>query len=294
MIAIPITRRKVLEQGGWLAVGGALAGLPATAATAPASRVVLVRDAKAVDGDGHFNAAMLQEMLDAAVARLLDEEQPLAAWKRLVTAADVVGIKSNEWRHLPTPPALEAAIRGRLEDAGVKSERIAVADRGVLRDPVFAASTALVNVRPLRTHNWSGLGTLIKNYVMFVPDPASYHANACEPLGAIWHLPHVKGKTRLNVLVMLTPQFHSTGPHHFSRAYTWTYGGLLVSRDPVAADAVGAAIIQAKRRQHFGEDRPIAPPPHHIQFADTTYGLGVSSLDRIELVRLGWAEGTLI
>lgn len=294
MIAIPITRRKVLEQGGWLAVGGTLAGLPATAATAPASRVVLVRDAKAVDQDGEVNAAVVRDMLDAAVARLLDEDAPVAAWKRLVTAADVVGVKSNEWRHLPTPPALEAAIRGRLEDAGVKPERIAVADRGILRDPVFAASTALINVRPLRTHNWSGLGTLIKNYVMFVPDPWSYHGNACEPLGAIWHLPHVKGKTRLNVLVMLTPQFHSTGPHHFSRAYTWTYGGLLASRDPVATDAVGAAIIQAKRRQHFGEDRPIAPPPHHIQFADTTYGLGVSSLERIELVRLGWAEGSLI
>ena len=79
-----------------------------------------------------------------------------------------------------------------------------------------------VNVRPLRTHNLSGLGTLIKNSIMFVPDPSSYHANACEKLGAIWHLPHVKGKTRLNVPVMLTPQFHSTGPHHFSKGYPLT------------------------------------------------------------------------
>jgi hypothetical protein len=294
MIATPITRRKVLAQGGWLAAGGALANLPVVAAAAPKSRVVLVRDAKAVDGEGRVNAAVVADMLDTAVARLLNEDAPLAAWKQLVSPADVVGVKSNEWRHLPTPPALEASIRGRLVDAGVKPERIAVADRAVLRNPVFAAATALINVRPLRTHNWSGLGTLIKNYVMFVPDPWSYHANACEPLGAIWHLPHVKGKTRLNVLVMLTPQFHSTGPHHFSKAYTWTYGGLLVSRDPVAADAVGAAIIQAQRRRHFGEERPIAPPPHHIQFADTAYGLGVSSLERIELVRLGWADDALI
>mgnify|MGYP000136931290 CR=1 FL=1 len=294
MITIPITRRRVLAQGGWLAAGTALAGLPAAAATAPKSRVVLVRDAKVVGSDGRVNAAVVADMLDAAVARLLDEDTPLAAWKRLISPTDVVGVKSNEWRHLPTPPALEAAIARRLAEAGVKPERIAIADRAVLRNPVFAAATALINVRPLRTHNWSGLGTLIKNYVMFVPDPWSYHANACEPLGSIWHLPLVKGKTRLNVLVMLTPQFHSTGPHHFSREYTWTYGGLLVSRDPVAADAVGAAIIQAQRRRHFGENRPIAPPPHHIQFADTAYGLGVSSLDRIELVRLGWADDALI
>ncbi len=294
MISTPITRRTVLAQGGWLALGSALAGLPVGNASAARSRVVLVRDARVVDRDGRIDASVLREMLDAAVARLLDEETPLAAWKRLVTPADVVGVKSNEWRQLPTPPALEAAIRARLVDAGVKPERIAVADRAVRREPVFAAATALVNVRPMRTHNWAGLGTLLKNYIMFVPDPSSYHANACEKLGAIWHLPQVEGKTRLNVLAMLTPQFHSTGPHHFSKTYTWPYGGLLVSCDPVAADTVGAAIIQAQRRRYFGEDRPIAPPPHHIRFADLTFGLGVSSLDRIELVRLGWADDVLI
>lgn len=293
MIVTPITRRKVLQQSSLLAMAGALAGVPSTAAQ-DRSRVVLIRDPKGVDGDGRVNADVLRDMLDTAVARLLDEESPLPAWKRLVSPGDVVGIKSNEWRHLPTPPELEQIIRRRLQEAGVGGERIAISDRGVLKNPVFSAATALINVRPLRTHNWSGLGTLIKNYVMFVPDPWSYHSNACEPLGAIWHLPHVKGKTRLNVLVMLTPQFHSTGPHHFSKAYTWSYGGLLVSRDPVAADAVGAAIIQAKRRLHFGEDRPIAPPPHHIRFAETTYRLGVSSLERIELVRLGWADDALI
>ncbi|MEP0773063.1 MAG: DUF362 domain-containing protein [Acidobacteriota bacterium] len=293
-MATPITRRTVLQQGGLLVAGSTLAGLASSVAGEAKSRVVLIRDPKAVDGDGTINARVVAEMLDAAVARLLDEQDPLAAWKRIILPTDTVGVKSNEWRHLPTPAGLETAIRARLEDAGVKAERIAVADRAVLKNPVFSAATALINVRPLRTHHWSGLGTLIKNYVMFVPDPWSYHANACEPLGAIWHLPHVKGKTRLNILVMLTPQFHSTGPHHFSRTYVWSYGGLLVSRDPVAADAVGAAIIQARRRQYFGEERPIAPPPHHIRFADATYGLGTSSLERIELVRLGWGENALI
>lgn len=294
MIATPITRRTVLQQGSLLVAGSTLAGLPSSVAGETKSRVVLIRDPKAVASDGTINASVVADMLDAAVARLLDEQDPVAAWKRVVVPTDTVGVKSNEWRHLPTPAGLETAIRVRLVDAGVKAERIAVADRAVLKNPVFSAATALINVRPLRTHHWSGLGTLIKNYVMFVPDPWSYHANACEPLGAIWHLPHVKGKTRLNILVMLTPQFHSTGPHHYSRTHVWSYGGLLVSRDPVAADAVGAAIIQAKRRQHFGEERPIAPPPHHIRFADTTYGLGVSSLERIELVRLGWGENALV
>ncbi|UCD25090.1 MAG: hypothetical protein JSW51_03970, partial [Gemmatimonadota bacterium] len=72
------------------------------------------------------------------------------------------------------------------------------------------------------------------------------------------------------------------------------YGGLVVSTDPVAADAVGLQIIQQKRRLEFGEDRPLQPTAHHIALADTEYGLGNADMSRIELVRLGWEEGSLI
>jgi hypothetical protein len=69
---------------------------------------------------------------------------------------------------------------------------------------------------------------------------------------------------------------------------------LILSVDPVAADATGARIIEAKRRLYFGDGRPISPPPHHIQIAETQYGIGVADPDRIELVRLGWMEEALI
>ena len=104
----------------------------------------------------------------------------------------------------------------------------------------------------------------------------------------------VKGKTRLNILVMLTPQFHNIGPHHFDTSYIWPYGGLIVSTDPVAADAVGLQIIQQKRRQSFGEDRPLQPTAHHIALADTEYHLGNADMSKIDLVRLGWEEDSLI
>ena len=121
-----------------------------------------------------------------------------------------------------------------------------------------------------------------------------YHGNACERLGAIWQKPPVAGKTRLNILVMITPLFHGIGPHHFSRKYTWPYLGLVVSLDPVAADATGARIIQSKRNDYFGEQRPISPRPLHIEAADARFGLGNSRPDRIELIKLGWDEGRLI
>ncbi len=48
------------------------------------------------------------------------------------------------------------------------------------------------------------------------------------------------------------------------------------------------------RKLYFGDDRPISPPPHHIQVADTRYGLDVIDPDRIELLRLGWQKDALI
>lgn len=121
-----------------------------------------------------------------------------------------------------------------------------------------------------------------------------YHGNACERLGAIWKKSSVRGKTRLNILVMLTPLFHGIGPHHFSRRYLWPYNGLIVSRDPVAADATGALIIQAKRNENFGKVRPISPPPRHIEAADVKFGLGHSHPDRIKIIQLGWKKDILI
>jgi hypothetical protein len=291
-----LTRRDVIRTGVGAAVAGglSLAGVPAPAAAAPGSRVVLVRRPEAVDAAGVVPPEALAAMLDEAVAALHGVGDPGKGWRRVVRPGDVVGVKTNRWRPLHTPEALEDAIVARLRAAGVAAADVAVDDQDVLRNPVFARATALVNTRPMRTHHWAGLGTCLKNYIMFAETPSAYHDNACETLGAVWTLPNVRGKTRLNVLVMLTPLFHGVGPHHFNRAYTWPYGALVVSADPVAADAVGAAIITAKRRDHFGEERPITPSPHHIAVADTRYGIGVSRLDRIDLVRLGERAGSLI
>ena len=155
-------------------------------------------------------------------------------------------------------------------------------------------SGALINVRPMRTHHWSGLGTCLKNPIMFVPRPADYHDDACAPIGRFWQELGLREKTKLNILVMLTPQFHGVGPHSFSERFVWPYKGLIVGVDPVAVDATGARIIEAKRREYFGEERPISPPPHHIRYAETRYHLGVSDPERIDIVRLGWEQDSLI
>jgi hypothetical protein len=129
---------------------------------------------------------------------------------------------------------------------------------------------------------------------MFTPRPSDYHNDSCADLAALWQLPEVKGKTRLNILVMVTPQFHSLGSHHFSKEYIWPYQGLILGFDPVAVDAVGMQIIQARRKEYFKEDRPLNPPAKHIQLADTRHHLGTADFTKIDLVRAGWENGMLI
>jgi len=228
------------------------------------------------------------------VARLLGVKDARQAWRRLIKPTDTVGIKSNVWSHLPTPPELDRALRARVVAAGVAPARVAVDDRGVLHNKVFRSATALINVRPMRTHHWAGVGSLIKNYIMFVPEPWRYHPDSCADLAAIWKLPLVAGKTRLNILVMLTPLFHGVGPHHYDAAHVWRYNGLLLGTDPVAVDATGLRIIEAKRRAHFGEERRMRPPARHIRVADRKHHLGQSDPARIELIKLGWRDGALI
>lgn len=258
------------------------------------ARVVLIRNEKALDASGNPDEEVIKMMLDQAISALLDEKEPSDAWKRLVGPDDIVGIKSNNWGPLPTPPEVEDVIRTAVIGAGVKHENISIDDQGVRFDPIFQKATALINVRPLRTHHWAGVGGLLKNYIMFVPEPSHYHGNSCADLAAIWKLPIVKDKTRLNILLLLRPLFHGIGPHHYDETYVWKYNGILVGKDPVAVDAVGLKIFEAKRRIHFGEKKRLKPPAHHIAYADIRHQLGTSDLNKIHLVKLGWQDDILI
>ena len=192
-------------------------------------------------------------------------------------------------------PAVESAVLIRHAEAvGERGAMNGEVLRGMLGNPIFLNATALVNVRPLRTHHWAGVGTCLKNYIQFVPDRPSYHPDGCAALGRIWTFPIVKGKTRLNVLSALTPQFYGRGANFFDRRYVWPYKGLIVGTDPVAVDTVGAHLLQVQRIAFFGEDRALDVTPHHIQVADREYHLGVSDLARIQLVKLGWTQDALI
>jgi hypothetical protein len=289
-----LTRRDFMRGLACGALGLAL-GDELRAAEPPASRkrarVVLVRDEKAIGPGGGLNAKVVAQMLDDSLCALLDEKRAPDCWRRLVKPSDLVGIKTNAWQPLGTPPEVEQAIKRRLLEAGVPEDRIRIDDRGARQ--TLAACTALINVRPLRAHYWAGIGGCIKNYIIFAPQPSAYHPDSCADLAALWSLPAVRGKTRLNLLLALTPQFYGRGPHGWDPRYVWPYQGVFLSQDPVAVDALGAQLLQVKRRLYFGEDKPITPTKH-ILLAEFRHHLGVSDLKRIDLLRLGWKKEMLI
>jgi len=287
------TRRDFLRGAAGAAMATALGyGILGEAQAEPAAKVVLIRNAEVLAQPDKMQE-ILQSMLDEAVKALLETNEPLEAWGRLIKSSDVVGVKTNEWAKLPTPKALEGAIKRRLLDVGVPEKNMDIDDRGVLKNPIFHRATGLVNVRPLRTHRWAGVGTCLKNYIQFDPDRPSFHEEACAALGKIWTYPIVQGKTRLNILSALTPQFYGRGSN-FDTRYVWPYRGLIVGTDPVAVDTVGAHLLQVKRIAFFGEDRALDALPSHIIVADKKYHLGVSDLNRIQLIKLGWMEEALI
>jgi len=294
-----ITRRRLLKDSAIAAIGTSLflnspLKLFGKSKEKELTKVVLIRDENVLNEGNKPRKKVLEQMLNKALIKLTGESEADKAWKKILKPDDILGIKSNVWHNLRTPVELEQLIEENARRIGIGNENIAVDDRGILRNNVFKKSTALINVRPMRTHAWSGVGSLIKNYIMFVDRPASYHNDSCADLAKIWQLSHVRGKTRLNILVMLTPLFHGIGPHHFNKKFTWKYNGLIVGFDPVAVDSVGVRIIQAKRKEFFEEDKPLNPPAKHIMLADTRHNLGTANPDKIELIKIGWQDEILI
>jgi hypothetical protein len=288
-----ITRRHFLK-GTAMAILGASWGFPQEKGANKKSRVILIRHRDVLDVDSKINPDILQGMLDKAVMKLCETDSPGKAFQTLVHPGETVGIKTNVWSYLPTPAELEAAIKKRLIEAGVPETQIGLDDHNVRTNPLFVKATSLINVRPLRTHYLAGISGCIKNYIMFAESQPAYHPDSCADLGSLFKLPIVQGKTRLNVLCALTPQFHGRGPHHFSRRYVWNYKGLIVGRDPVAVDTIGLRLIMAKRGEVLGPAQALPPVPKHIQLADTRHGIGTSDINAIELIKLGWDKDILV
>jgi hypothetical protein len=286
-----VTRRDFIRGTVGAALGASLLGpswLEAGAVAGGRSAVVIVRDEKALDADLNVDGQVVARMLEQALLQVTGKGDAKAAWLSLVRPSDLIGLVPTPFLN-PTHDELIAAVRESLAAAGIPAERIVHAQgRAVDLAPV----TALICMPGLKAHWLTGIGTVIKNYILYSGAPRNYHYQDSAKLGEVWLLPQVKGKTRLVLVDALRP-LCDKGPQPDPR-YQWPYKGLIAGLDPVAVETVGLRIITAKREALRGEPWPLSPPPICIEAADKVYRLGTSDMARIDVKALGWKQDLLV
>jgi hypothetical protein len=257
-------------------------------AAATRSPVIVVRDADVQSADRVVDKARLGEMLAATVTGVTGAATAAEAWSAMFRPDDIVGVvKSDFMNH--THGELLQLVLASLHALGIPQENIldAQKDNGAVEQ-----CTALICMPALKAHWLTGIGTVLKNYIMFSGKPSQYHKEGSAKLGEIWNMDHVAGKTRLVLVDALRPMCNK-GPQPDPR-YRWNYNGLVAGTDPVAVETISLRILENKREAHRGEPWPLTPPPVCIEEADTTYGLGVSDPDRIDVQLVGWEDEALL
>src|SRR4030042_2087031 len=199
-----ITRRDFMSGTVGAALGASLSGSEwafGTENKARSSLVTVVRNEKVMDAEGStVDANILRKMPDQAVMLTTGEKNAKDAWLRLVKPKDTVGIVRNPTYHSELYDALEAS----LVEVGIPKDNIINA-RGA---PSFSGAdtcTALISLPALKVHVVTGIGTVMKNYIMYSNAPRRYHDEGGAKLGEIWHLPIVKGKSKLVLVDALHP-----------------------------------------------------------------------------------------
>ena len=287
-----LTRRDFLRGTVGATLAASVLGVPwvhGSQNEARSSRVVVVRDKNVMDVEFKVDPAILQSMLDRTVLMVSRKATVPEAWSALIKADDVVGLVTTP--HLnPTHPELVEVVKASLmKEVGIPENRIVMAQGGKRRP---GRCTALISMPALKGHWLTGIGTVLKNYIMYSGRPSRYHDEKSAKLGEIWLIPEVKAKTRLVLVDALYP-LCDKGPQPDPR-YKWPYNGLVGGTDPVAVETVCLKILNTKRHALRGEPWPISPPPVCIEAADKAYGLGTSKLEEIKISHFGWDEDLLI
>ena len=140
--------------------------------------------------------------------------------------------------------------------------------------------TKLINVPVLHDHDTCGIAGCLYNMSVGAVDnqrrfetPGQRNDSA---IAEICAMPQVRYKLVLNVMDGLVGGY--AGGPAFKPQYSWNYGGLLFSRDPVAVDAVVLELLEAKRRE--ANVSAIGSQASHITAA---YRLGLGQSDRAKI-----------
>lgn len=312
-------RRQFLGASVAAGVGAmALRQVPALGAEAGAKSVVVKAVRDDATADKKPNAAVVKEMVHAAVCKLAGKTKPEDAWKQFVKPDDVVAVKINCLFGLgaATHPEVTAAVVEGIQMAGVPADKIIVWDRedkhleksgytvqrgdgvkfigvngdwedqpaesltckGRLAKILTQQCTALINVPILKTHAIAGMTQALKNHYGSFHNPGDAHGNACDPFIAEVNALDPIRKKTRLIVADALLPVADGGPHARPE-WTWEYKAVMASVDPVAIDAVGLKILNEQRAK-------LNKPPIKVKCIATAAGkgLGVADLARIEVV----------
>ncbi len=286
-----LTRRDFIRGTIGATIGTSILGFPWPKGEAKASRsslVTIVREKNVMDASKNVDRAILKKMLEQTLGKVTGQRNTKNAWLSLFKPTDTIGLVPTP--HLnPTHDELVEVIESSLVDAGIPRDRITNAQGGPSRPK---ACTALIALPALKAHWLTGIGTVLKIYILYSGNPSRFHEGNNSKLGETWNYPFVKGKTKLVLVDALYP-LCDKGPQPDPR-YKWAYNGLIAGTDPVAVDTVCLKIIMEKRKAIRGEPWPLSPPPLCIEAADKVYGLGTSRMEEIKIEHYGWEQDLLL
>ena len=141
----------------------------------------------------------------------------------------------------------------------------------------------LINVPVLKAlDGYCGVTLSMKNHYGSIANPGEHHKDIMEHIPLVNSLPEIRNKTRLIVLDAIFGEYKWVNGR--DQRYVARVNQLLVSRDPVALDAIGWRMIDGLRAQHGLA--PVAPQPAYIA-RGAVLGLGVADPALIDLVKLG-------
>jgi hypothetical protein len=321
--AMGLTRREFLQAlaaGATLSAVSAAASAAASVAPsaaasdlpAPArSRVVVVTHPEVLIKDYRASPPIIRRMLDRAVMELSGEKTEAEAWRQVGREDDFVAIKYNAMGRptLESHMEINEAVTGQLTVLSkVDAKKILAVDRTVpapwdeLSEPFTLPSrglatrlrrlytdvaTVLINVSVLKSHFGEGQSAAMKNHLGSINNPAAYHG--WEPGRMPLSIPElnalapIRTKTRLVIIDAIRP-LYAGGPTD-NPEYRWDYRGLIVSKDPVAAEAVGMRILEAKRAEVRKREWPMTAARLMVAHAQKI-GLGNADPARIDLVEI--------
>ncbi|MCX6558200.1 MAG: hypothetical protein NTW95_12360 [Candidatus Aminicenantes bacterium] len=277
------------------------------------SRVVLARNAKAINDRNQADAKETARLFDRALLALTGRKTAADSWKTLgLKPDDVVAVKinCNTWTIGLSPhPELMAALCNSLQTM-VPANRIIVYDNdsesliasgfainrtssGVrytgtdqgdgfdaqerLSKIVTQTATKIINLASLKCADGDLVASLLlKNQIgsLLPEDMPKCHKDA-DFLAGVCARSSLKSKTILNMVSGLRGTYRRSVP--------WYWGGIIIGSDPLAVEMSAIGVINEKRAREKVDPLPV---PEHVKIAEKKYALGTIDPAKIEQIKI--------